>query len=213
MKKRFVSMLLTMVVLGGMARAMSVSSLAADVDYKENEAKVEVIALSEDISEATINEISNSVYAAVVYRDGTNVPIDSVVTIERLPTTVQLSTNSYAVTLSGKVDDDKANKSTSHTNATATLKLIWTDGPQLNNSIDEVSGTLNVVKGKVLSGKVRYGDGWRSAMLWTKKDVGASSSFSFFPQVKASDPSADYSITFEDENVVMYLKVSASVFQ
>ena len=216
MKKKIISKLLTVVVLGSMVFTMSMSAFAAQVTPQKAEAKVEVIALSEDISATTLNEISNSVYAGLVYPDGTTVPIDSVVTVEKLPSTFKSSVesyDSYAVTLSGKVVSDSADKNTSHTNASATLKMIWTDGPQWNNSIDEVSGTLDVIKGKVVSGKVRYGNGWLSGLQWTERDVGSSSSFAYYPGMIVQDPSASYGIIFEDELVSMSLKVSANILQ
>lgn len=213
MKKKIISKLLTIAVLGGMVSTMSMSAFAAQVTPKEAEAKVEVVALSEDISEATLNEISNSVYAGVVYPDGTTVPIDSVVTVEKLPSTFKSSADSYAVTLTGKIVSDSGDKNTKYTNASATLKLIWTDGPQLNNTIDEVSGSLEVLKGKVISGQVRYGNGWESALQWTTKNVRSLSKFKYSPGMIVADPTADYSIEFEDEIIALYLKVSANILQ
>ena len=58
MKKKLISKLLTVVVLGSMVFTMSMSAFAAQVTHKKAEAKVEVIALSEDISVTTLNEIS-----------------------------------------------------------------------------------------------------------------------------------------------------------
>lgn len=209
MKKRFLAGLLAAM----MVSMMGTTAFAAGLGTEEVEAKIEVIALSEDISEATLNEISNSVYAGIVYPDGTTVPIDSVLTVEKLPSTLRSQVDSYAVTLSSKIVSDSADKNTSHTNASATLKLKWTDGPYLNNSIDEVSGTLDVEKGKVTSGEVRYGDGWTSALRWICKDVGSKSSFTYYPNLTAADPTADYSIGFENEIVTLSLTVSANILQ
>ncbi len=91
--------------------------------------------------------------------------------------------------------------------------MIWTNGPKLKNSIDEVSGTLDVVKGEVVSGQVRYGDGWVSAINWTAKNVGSQSSFAYYPGKIVADPTADYSITFKDEIIAMSLSVSANILQ
>lgn len=49
----------------------------------------------------------NSVYAGAIYSDGTTVPMDSFVTVEKLPATFQSLAASYAVTLKGKVVSGK----------------------------------------------------------------------------------------------------------
>ena len=205
--------MLSMALVVGMITSMSTNAFAAQATVEEVESNIEVIALSADISEETLDEITNSVEAGLVYDDGTTVPIDAVVTVEKMPSTSRSAANSYSVTLSSKIVSDSADQNSSKTNASATLQLVWTDGPGLQNSIDEVSGTLDIVKGKLTSGHVRYGDGWRSAILWTDKNVGSASSFTYRPNMVVADPTADYSIGFEGEVFTMYLYVSANVFQ
>lgn len=114
---------------------------------------------------------------------------------------------------SRKIDSDSGDKNTSKTTASATLQLIWTDGPNYNNTIDNVSGTLTVNRGTVKSGIVRYGNGWRTPITWEKENVGSNSSFSFNPKLTVPDPSADYSIIFNNETYSLNLRVSANIFQ
>lgn len=204
---------LSTVLAVGMIASMSTSAFAAQPSKEVAEPNVEVIALSADIDASVLNEIENSVEACLVYKDGTTAPLDAVITVEKVPTTAKSAADTYAVAVRSKLDSDTDDRNTSHTNASATLKLLWTDGPQLENVIDEVSGTLDLQKGKVTSGEVRYGNGWVTPALWTVKDVGGTSSFSFYPNMTTIDPSASYTLGFEGEISTMSLRVSANVFQ
>ena len=205
--------MLSMVLAFGMVASMSATAFAAAQTMGQTSSKIEVVRLSDNISEQVITEITDGVECSLMYDDGTIVPIHSVVTIEEINTGSKSLADTYAVTLSSKIDSDSADKNSSNTTASATLKLVWTDGKGINNTIDEVSGTLDVVKGKVHSGTVRYGDGWASAISWDKKDVGNKSSFSYSPNYGVPDPTADYSIAFKDELFSMSMSVSANVFQ
>ena len=93
------------------------------------------------------------------------------------------------------------------------VRLLWTDGPDIQNVIDEVSGTLHVEKGKVLSGTVLYGNRMVSSMLWTKKEVGSAPSFTFRPNMTVMSPAASYSVGFEDEIFGLSLSVASTIFQ
>ena len=205
--------MLLMVLVIVMIASMSTSVFAVQTSKEAAESNIEVVALSADIDASVLDEIENSVGACLVYKDGTTAPIDAVVTVEKMPTTAKSAADTYAVEVRSKLDSDTADRNTSHTNASARLKLLWTDGPKLENIIDEVSGTLDLQKGKVTSGEVRYGNGWVSSALWTVKNVGGASSFRYLPNMRANDPSASYSLGFEGELFTMYLHVSANVFQ
>lgn len=210
---RYGKKILLTVLAGAMIANMNIQVFAANPVMKESKENVEVIALSEDVSEEILSEIGDAVGATLVYDDGTVEPIHALVTVEKISSMLRTEENSYAVAVSAKVVSDSGDKNTNNTNASATLQLIWTDGVGLKNSIDEVSGTLNVIKGSVESATVRYGDGMRSAILWTEKSVGNASSFKYTPNIVVADPTADYSIAFKNESVTLCLKVSASVFQ
>lgn len=204
---------LSTVLAVGMIASMSTSAFAAQPSKEVAEPNVEVIALSADIDASVLDKVENSVGACLVYKDGTTVPIDAVVTVEKMPTTAKSATTTYAVTVRSKLDTDTDDLNTSHTNASATLRLLWTDGPDIQNVIDEVSGTLHVEKGKVLSGTVLYGNRMVSSMLWTKKEVGSAPSFTFKPNMTVMSPAASYSVGFEDEIFGLSLSVASTIFQ
>lgn len=218
--------LLSTAVAIAMVTCMGTTAFAMDKALGEIESNIEVVNLSDNINIQTIQEIIRSVESSLIYDDGTVVPVDAVVTIEDISTMNHRSSEvqSYKVTLdtsiseqietpnSRKIDSDSDDKN-GNVVASATLQLIWTDGPGLNNVIDKVSGTLTVKKGRVSDGEVRYGDGWRSTILWTKKDVGSASSFSYRPGITVADPSAVYYVDFEDATFGLSLRVSANVLQ
>lgn len=221
--------LLSTAVAIAMVTCMGTTAFAMDKSLGEIESNIEVINLSDNISIQTIQEIASSVESSLIYDDGTVVPVDAIVTIEDISITNYHSSevslqNSYKVTLdtsiseqtetpnSRKIDSDSDDKNGSVV-ASATLELIWTDGPGLDNVIDKVSGNLTVEKGRVSDGEVRYGDGWRTIAFWTKKDVGSASSFSYRPSITVPDPSAVYYVDFENETFGLSLRVSANVLQ
>lgn len=180
--------------------------------YETNE-NISVIPLSSGISERTLNKIANSVETNLVYKNGTVVPIEAVVTVEKLPSLLKSEKDAYSVSVRLKVDYAIADKTTSKTNAVATLKLLWADGFGFDNYIDEVSGTLNLYSGRVTSGEVRYGDGFQTAIAWTQKNVGSRPSFSYSPNMRVKKPTADYTLKFAGESFAMCLKVSSNILQ
>lgn len=223
--KKFNKITSFMLAVCAVTSLMSVSASATTIPTKSNQ-DMKIINLSDSINENELNEIKNSVGAYLIY-DGNMIELsDSILTIEDIATSEYRSanSNSYKLTLnadineqeeknSRKIVSDSGDKNSSNVNASATLQLIWTDNPGINNVIDQVSGTLTVKKGTVKSAEVRYGEGGRSAILWDKFDVTNRSSFSFKPNKTVVDPSADYSILFNDSFLGIYLKVSASILQ
>lgn len=194
-------------------------------NIEDEQANIEIVNLSSNIGEEEIQKITDSVSANLVYEDGSEVPVNTVVTIEDISTlnskmrtmSNDADSNSYQVTVSAsadqKITSDSADKNTSKVVASATLQLIWTDNTGLNNVIDKVSGTRTVTKGTVSSATLKYGDGYRSSILWTTKDVTNMKSFSYSPNKTAADPSASYSILFKESSVALSLSVSSSIFQ
>ena len=174
-------------------------------------------------------EDKNSINAEVVCNEDVNTVVSTVITIEDVADKKERSVffrneNSYKVTVQSnilelesesnarKVVSDSGDKN-GKVEASATLQMIWTDVFGTSNKLDKVSGTLTVISGKVESGIVRYGEGTRSALLWTEKNVGASSSFSYEPNMTLFSPAADYAVKFKDNSISLYLKVSSSIFQ
>ncbi len=202
--------------------SMSVTAFAADMPVTKTSADVTLINLSDKISDNELSEIKDTAHAYVTLHDGTIIPIDSVVTVEDVVedgiSPYSLSDQkSYKVTVQAAASSDKIVSDSDYINgkdfnASATLQLIWTDGPGLDNYIKQVSGTLNVVKGTVTDGTVSWGDGW-SGYGWDERDVGAKSSFSYSPNKKASCPQAMYSVLIDESFTNLYIHVSSSVIQ
>lgn len=222
MTKKLTSLALALV----MCLSLYIPAFALD-NSPDSNPEVRVVNHSDSITAQELQEIVSSTSAYLTLKDGTAVPVDSVVTVEDIAApdvspnqnayNVSANQNSYKVTLSAtassdKIVSDSAEKNGSVT-ASATLELIWVDGPELDNVIKKVSGTLNVVKGTVSEATVRYGIGWVSALQWTSKDVTGKTSFSYSPNLTVQCPKADYSIVFEEAMVAMSLSVSSSVFQ
>ncbi|BAK99161.1 hypothetical protein OBV_19630 [Oscillibacter valericigenes Sjm18-20] len=213
MTKKLTSLALALV----MCLSLYIPAFALD-NSPDSNPEVRVVNHSDSITAQELQEIVSSTSAYLTLKDGTAVPVDSVVTVEDIAAPdVSPNQNSYKVTLSAtassdKIVSDSAEKNGSVT-ASATLELIWVDGPELDNVIKKVSGTLNVVKGTVSEATVRYGIGWVSALQWTSKDVTGKTSFSYSPNLTVQCPKADYSIVFEEAMVAMSLSVSSSVFQ
>lgn len=204
-------------------------------NIEDGQANIDIVNLSSNISEDEIQEITANVSANLVYKDGSEVPVDTIVTIEDVSTVNsktrtmfnETDSKSYKVTVSAsantdnnsntnssrKIDSDSADKNTSKVVASATLQLIWTDKSGLNNVLNTVSGTKTVTKGSVSSATLKYGDGSRSSILWTTKNVKYMNSFSYTPNITAADPSASYSIVFNESSIALSLSVSSSIFQ
>lgn len=190
------------------------------------EPEVTVVNLSKSIAPQTLQEIVDSTGAQLVTDDGTIIPIDSVVTIEDCSVAefsslknVSPEQDAYKVTVSTTASDDKVvsdsgDKNGAEFNVSATLQLIWVDGPGLDNVIKKVSGTLTILKGKVKDATyVEWGNGWQSALNWTTKRIGDKSSFTYYPNQTVACPASLYSVFVEGASVALTLKAYSSVFQ
>lgn len=220
--------IVAMVVAVCMMMATNVTIFATE-QTSVREGKLDVVNLSDNISTETIEEITSAVGVFLLYDDGSVVEVDSTVIIEDEPILNSRSIDgdskhSYRVTVSASVSEQvstsNARKIVSDSSdkngvvvASITLRMKWTDNFGLENVIDEVSGTLTVDKGTVSSGTVSYGNGANSAAGWTKKSVGASSSFCYKPNMIVADPSADYIVKFKESDVALGASVSSSIFQ
>lgn len=194
-------------------------------NMEDEQANIEIVNLSSNISEDEIQKITDSVCAKLVCEDGSEVPVDTVVTIKDVSTSNSKTrtmsdnadSNSYQVTVLAssdqKIVSDSNDKNTSKVVASATLQMVWTDKTGTKNVLNTVSGTRTVKKGTVSKATLKYGNGERSSILWTKEDVTSKSSFSYSPNITVSDPSALYDISFEEGGISLYLSVSASIFQ
>lgn len=228
--KKVLSVILACITIFG----TSVTAFAADESTNSNE-NIEVVNLSQNIDAREIEEIKESVVSNIICEDGTEIPMTTVVTIEDASVSSNAraysanANNSYKITVSAtadttqdttsagnnsrKIDSDSADRNSKGVVASITLQLTWTDLSGVNNRLDKVSGSLTKTKGTVTKASLRYGDGYRSAILWTSKNVIGKTSFSYSPKMTAIDPSADYAVNFAESSVQLYVSVSASVFQ
>lgn len=223
--RKIIAMGLAMIMLSGSVIVIPAEEACAP--QKSN--GITVLNLSDSITENEIEKITDGICAGLLYEDGSTENIDTVVVVEEikektLRSNYALQDKSYKVTVSAgisqedadtnarKIVSDSADKNGSVV-ASATLQLVWTDVLGWNNTLDRVSGTLTVESGKVTSGKVRYGNGIRSALLWTEKNVGSSTSFSYTPNLTVYNPAADYNVEFEGTDFSLYIRVAASIFQ
>ena len=112
-----------------------------------------------------------------------------------------------------KIVADSGEKNGGTYNVAATLQMIWIDGPGLDNVIKEVSGTSRVLKGTMASAEVQWGNGWKSAVTWTSKNVINRSSFLYRPNETVPCPKAQYAIMMNGAMSDLVLTVSSSVLQ
>ena len=202
-------------------------------DYSNEATKLEVINLSSTISEADVERIKESVNAKIVLEDNAELPVDTVITIEdasvnnHIAEISESDAKSYKISILASVDTEKLIDNRSQTkyvsdnstmnngsvNATAFLIMRWTDGPGLDNYIDEVECSRSVYSGTVTSATLRYGNGYQSAFTWTSVNVTSYASHTVYPNMAASKPAADYSIRFQEASIDLYVDVAASIFQ
>lgn len=123
------------------------------------------------ISADTVNDIKESVCAFVSNTDGTKYPVDCKVAISEIAPVVTRNvaemvtdeSKTYAIEVTAIVDEQK--KSTPNASgynvdgisASATITMIWTDRFGTDNSIDGLSGHLDIESGTFSNGLVRWG--------------------------------------------------------
>lgn len=206
-----------------MCLSLSTTALALEKPYVDSAPSVEVVNLSENITDQELQEIVSSTCAYTIQDDGTTVPIDSVITIKDISLdhcAERMFSNqkAYEVTLSATVSNEKnvyddGEKNTSNVQATAELRMTWIDNFGPSNAIKSVYGSRTVTKGTVTSAVV----GWKEFSTpreMVKKDVTHYSAFHYdcenFVCIK---PTAFYEIHFAGEAWPIYLQVTSSVLQ
>ena len=221
MIRKVVSLALILAILS----SINLSAYAVAQPSQTNDATVTVVNLSDSITTHEIDEIVSSTHACIKQKDGTVIPIESVVTIEDISEPSYYSNNtpdqkSYKVTVNATASDgvdkivsNSGNKNNENVNATATLTLVWTDGPGLENVIKEVSGTIRVDKGRITSSYVDWGNGWETAVNWHREQLRDVPRFVFYPTMKVPCPKDMYTIIFANDFLSLTVIVSSSVFQ
>lgn len=214
--KRIVSLLMVVCLV----MAICAPTTTAKTDSNSS---VTVLNCSDKISARQIAEIKESVGAYLTLNDGSEVSIPSVVKIEDVQTdgvsAYSLSPeNSYMVSLEVDLPEfksvgDSGSQNFSGIQVSATLSMVWKDGPGLENVIYSVEGTKKVVKGKESWSKVRWGNGWQSTILWTEKNVTGQGYFYYLPGDVVPCPKAEYSILMDGAPWTLVLTVSSSVLQ
>lgn len=223
--------LISLVISLGMLFSMSanVFAYADDTDMKisgttsnrtaAESSEITIMNFSKSISSEELQEIVHGTDACMVFEDGTVVPVAYVVTIEDVatPRNMAESQNTYKVTVSADVSEDKMDNDAGVMNgnvtASATLELLWTDVPGVNNVIKRIKGTLTLHKGTVEVATVRYGDTWVTPLQWIPIDVTGMSSFTYFPNVTTIAPGTGYTIIFEEAVFSLYLRASSFILQ
>lgn len=227
--KKVLSVILACITIFG----TSVTAFAADKSVDTNE-NIEIVNLSQNIDKSEIEEIKDSVVSNIVYEDGTEVPMATVVTIEDAAVSSNArsyssSNNSYKVTVTGTADttqdtssasnnsrkivSDSADRNNKKVVASISLQMIWTDVPgDVNNILNKVSVSRTVTSGTVSKATVSYWDQWDPANE-VSKNITKKTSYSCSPNMCAIDPSASYGVHFEESIVQLYVSVSASIFQ
>lgn len=221
--KKFTSAVLAFAMLLS-ATLCSTSASALDTSAAVPQPNVTVVNLSENATAQKVQEIVDSTMVGFKRDDGSIIPVESVITIDdvSVPTYAGRMTqdeNVYQVTVSAIVDgeqkrvSDSDKKNNDNVVASATLKMVWIDGPGLQNAIRDISGTLSVTKGTVTSAVVRWGEGTQSALQWESRDVTGKAAFGYLVEYQAISPKADYTIDFKGESWPLYMCVASSIFQ
>lgn len=218
--------------------ALSTSALA--VDNGVFTAEVTVVNLSNEITDEMLQEIVNSTSACLISEDGTTIPIDSVVTVEDVTSTEEFEfvnsdiirdasvpCKAYKVAVSAKASDktvvDSGSKNGSGYNGSATLELVWVDGPGLNNVIKKVSGSVTCYNNTTVEDAyVAWGNGWQSQAGWPEVDLtskfanatnGKKVEYEEWPDETVPCPKAISSTLFKGASSYLSLSASSSVFQ
>lgn len=133
------------------------------VSVEEATATVEVLNYSKYFSDEDAEKYKDRVNATAPSADGEIIPLDCTVTIRdvdnKLSNMYSLGGHTYAITVSAQ-QKQKSKSEDANGNgvvATATITMVWTDVLGTANTIDHLSGCVNITKGTFKNGKVSYG--------------------------------------------------------
>ncbi len=138
-------------ILMGMTTAfmvMSSTTIFAQ-DLTENNHST-IINFSNDISQETIEKLQHEIKANFTNDMGESIELPTTIIIEDIPQLTKTNEKSYQITaiartennFSRKVDSDTSDINKGGINATITLKMSWTDGFGINNTINSLSGSV-----------------------------------------------------------------------
>lgn len=124
------------------------------------------IVAADTVDENVIKQFENGVKSVIIQEDGTEIPVDVMVTITELPQPYHARQNAnekqYKITATmseTKIKSDSSDWNTNEVVASQTLTMTWTDVPGNKNTIDNLSGSISVLKGTQDSSVVSWGQG------------------------------------------------------
>ena len=207
MFKKIVSSILVLTLCFGLP-----INVYASEDLKQN--IVSVINNSENIDENMIEEILETTSAALIYDDGTVIPLETEIVIEDIGSSeiTRSGGNIYSVTSTTKIDIESADKDDENVLATVTLQMIWEDVLGPVNKLVNYSGEIRVTKGTMKTVKISYGNAYEMAdaecyeMNWSLK--------TFYGDVNKNyvAPFVSCDVKFKDAKYSLYVMVKSSVF-
>lgn len=179
--------LISLLTLLCMMIPLCIPVVGAIAPQEENSAAVEVLNYSNYISEANVEALKDQVCATFTTASGEVIPLDCTVTIEDVnngPSAYSMAgSRSYAITVSAEQKIKSNSESDNNRNgvtATAYLTMYWTDNPGPKNTIDFLSGSIDVTKGTIENAKVWAKESHnRPIVNPLTYEIGTSTRFSF----------------------------------
>lgn len=211
--KKLVSIgLTTMLLMANVGTAF-----ASDVSFNDKVSSNVSIVAAESVDQNVIKQFKEGVSAGFIKEDGTEIPVDVEVTITELPQVRDAARNmgekQYEITArastqkseSGSKDFNKDGVS-----ASQTLIMKWTDVTGSKNTIDNLSGVVDVTKGTRTTSYLYWSSGFT-----TGHGMYVPATFTEPISYTSTSPlgtvKAELTTNFEETDAALYLKISPSV--
>lgn len=142
--------------------AICVPAAGAVSPAEETNTTIRIINHS-DMSEESLEQVKENVTATMVTAEGEYIPVECIVTIENLTensvSARRTDGQTYSIMASATSKPAKGEDSIDRNGivAHAVLIMMWTDQPGYKNTIDELSGFIDVTQGTISSGFLQYG--------------------------------------------------------
>ncbi|MCI8912556.1 MAG: hypothetical protein HFF38_00285 [Lawsonibacter sp.] len=217
--KKFINLLTSLCIV----TSLCVPVAGAVSPVEEPVGNIEVINYSRYISDTDVEELKNGINATYTTSTGKVMPLDCVVTVEDVvinPTgTRSADGRTYAVTVAAEKKDESNSGSINDEKvaAKAYITMMWTDVEGIKNTIDRLYGGINVSRGTLRDGVVRYGNSHNRPMNRPSFSLGTSASFdkgvSYTSSSLTGSVHACYQSWFEEYSLsVLTVCVEPSIF-
>lgn len=139
---------------------------------EEKAGTVTVFNHSRYLTDEDIEELKENISASIGSPTGEEIPLDCIVTVEDVTnnnaaTYRGVANRTYAATVTTSITtpDREEEVDTNAVKAIATIRMTWTDVLGIGNTLDNISGEIDIKKGTLTNGKVTYGDTHNQPLL------------------------------------------------